>query len=179
MGVGRFASGALATWTLDLAGRGEALFTRRVHGTGGSLAIPNDRTGEPLALTMSRNGTSHAVIPAEQLALAPDFRLDATTAALFGGERLASYDLPWADIDANLLGIELDDFARAITDRESPEVSGEMGLRSLAIAYGFLESERSGRVLDVEEILDGRATPYQDAIEAALAGRTPTHRIGR
>jgi predicted dehydrogenase len=77
--------------------------------------------------------------------------LHATTAALFGQERLASYDFPWTDIDANLVAIELDDFARAISTGDSPEVSGEMGLRSLAIAYGILESERAGRILAVEE----------------------------
>ena len=79
------------------------------------------------------------------LALVPDFSLDDTTAALFGGDRLASYDLPWADIDANLLAIEFDDFAEAILTDRQPEVNGAMGLRSLAISYGFLESDRLGR----------------------------------
>jgi predicted dehydrogenase len=178
VGVARFASGALASWTLDLAGRGEQLFTRRIHGTGGTLDIPNDRTGQPLALTVTRSGAPHAVSSADQLELVPDFTLDPTTAALFGGERLASYDLPWADIDANVLAIELDDFARAVTLGGSPEVSGEMGLRSLAIAYAFLESERAGRILAVEEIMDGRVTPYQDAIEAALNEGTPRTVVG-
>jgi len=169
VGVARFASGALASWTLDLAGRGAELYTRRIHGTSGTLTVPNDRTGQPLAMTVTRNGAPCTVSPVDQLASIPDFTLDATTAALFSGERLASYDLPWTDIDANLLAIELDDFARAISTGDAPEVSGEMGLRSLAIAYGFLESERAGRILTVEEILDGRVTPYQDAIEAMLA----------
>ncbi|MCC7021181.1 MAG: hypothetical protein IT338_00050, partial [Thermomicrobiales bacterium] len=45
----------------------------------------------------------------------------------------------------------------------------EMGLRSLAISYGFLESQRLGRILPVDALLDGRSTPYQDEIDAALA----------
>jgi predicted dehydrogenase len=177
VGVGRFANGALASWTLDLAGRGEELFTRRIHGTGGTLFIPNDRTGQPLALTVTRSGAPCAVDPEDQLALVPGFTLHATTAALFGQERLASYDFPWTDIDANLVAIELDDFARAISTGDSPEVSGEMGLRSLAIAYGILESERAGRILAVEEILDGRTTSYQDALEAALGENAPQRAI--
>jgi predicted dehydrogenase len=177
VGVGRFANGALASWTLDLAGRGEELFTRRVHGTGGTLFIPNDRTGQPLALTVTRSGAPRAVDPEDQLALVPGFTLHATTAALFGQERLASYDFPWTDIDANLVAIELDDFARAISTGDSPEVSGEMGLRSLALAYGILESERAGRILAVEEILDGRTTSYQDALEAALSENAPQRAI--
>ena len=48
------------------------------------------------------------------LALVPDFALDDVTAALFGAERLATYSLAWADIDANLLRIEQADFTAAI-----------------------------------------------------------------
>jgi predicted dehydrogenase len=173
VGVARFASGALASWTLDLAGRGEPSFSRVVYGTAGTLAIPMDRTGTFLQLTVARDGQPRLVDEGEQLALVPGFALDDTTAALFGGERLTSYDLAFPDIDANLLAIEFDDFAQSIITGEPPEVDGEMGLRSLAIAYGFLESERSGRILKVAELLDGRSTPYQDEIDAAvLAGST-------
>ena len=49
--------------------------------------------------------------------------------ALFGGERLSSYAMDFADIDANLLAIEYDDFAGAILDGRPPEVTGADGLR--------------------------------------------------
>lgn len=169
VGVARFERGALASWMLDLAGRGEPLFTRAIHGAAGTLSIPNDRTGRPLQVAVREGGELRALSEAEQLAHLTDFALDETTAALFGGARIASYDLPWAETDANLLAIELDDFAEAIERGTSPEVSGEMGLRSLAISYGFLESQRLRRILPVAEILDGRGTPYQDEIDAALA----------
>jgi predicted dehydrogenase len=169
VGVARFAGGALASWILDLAGRGEECFRREIYGTQGTLAIPQDRTGRPPRLTVSEAGGTREVVGDEQLDLVPEFALDATTAALFGGERVAAYELAWADVDANLLAIELADFARAITDGRQPEVTGEMGLRSLAVAYGFLESERTGRMLDVAHIVDGQSTPYQDEIDAAMA----------
>lgn len=168
-GVARFESGALASWMLDLAGRGEPLFTRAIHGTAGTLSIPNDRTGQPLQVAVREGGELRSLSGGEQLARVPDFALDATTAALFGGARIAAYDLPWVETDANLLAIELDDFAEAIERGAPPEVSGEMGLRSLAISYGFLESQRLGRILPVDALLDGRSTPYQDEIDAALA----------
>ena len=50
VGVGRFESGALATWILSVAGRGEGHFSRTIYGTGGSLSIPGDRTGHPLKI---------------------------------------------------------------------------------------------------------------------------------
>lgn len=75
--------------------------------------------------------------------------------------------MPWADTDANLLAIEFDDFAGAILDDRAPEVDGAFGLRSLAIAYGFLESDRLGRFVSVDELLTSDALPYQREIEEA------------
>lgn len=163
-GVARFASGAIAHYLADLAGRGKGHFTRLIHGTGGSLAIPPDRTGKPLELTLRRDGSDTTISLDEQLALVPDFQLDPVTAQLFGGTRLASYDLPFVDIDANLLAIEQADFADAILQNRSPEVDGLGGLRALAIAYGFIEAEQVGRPLRVDDLLTGADSPYQTAI---------------
>ena len=168
VGIGRYASGALATMILSVAGRGEGHFTRMIYGTRGSLSIPGDRTGKPLRLSLRQNGEDRVLSDAELLDLVPDFRLDATTAALFGGDRITSYELPWADTDANLLAIEFDDFAGAILDNRPPEVDGGFGLRSLAISYGFLESDRLGRFVTVDELLTSTDLPYQREVEEAL-----------
>ncbi len=167
LGIARFRSGALANLVLNLAGRGETHYQRIVYGTAGSLSIPRDRTGEPLVLTLRENGQERTLSGEDQLRLVPDFALDDTTAALFGGERLTSYVLDWADVDANLLAIEHDDFARAILDDREPEVTGEAGLRSLALIYGFLESERLGRFLSMDELLTGEDAPYQLELTAS------------
>lgn len=169
IGVGRFENGALATWLLSVAGRGESHFSRLMYGTGGSLSIPADRTGMPLKLVVRNDGVDAVVADDELLALVPAFKLDETTAALFGGERITSYQLPWADTDANLLAIEFDDFAEAIISGRQPEVDGAFGLRSLALSYGFLESDRLGRFITVEELLTSDHLPYQGEIEASLA----------
>lgn len=164
LGAARFVDGTLASWTLNLAGRGETEFARTIHGPGGTLAIPQDRTGASLRLSVSEVGAVRAVPPEEHLDLVPDFRLDPVTAALFGGERLATYDIPWAETDANLLAIEQADFANAITAGVAPETDGLQGLRSLAIAYGFLEADCLARTVTVDELIQGTATPYQDEI---------------
>ncbi|MEP7358202.1 MAG: Gfo/Idh/MocA family oxidoreductase [Anaerolineales bacterium] len=153
VGVMRFRSGAIANWLLSIAGRGEHMFARTIYGTGGSLSIPGDRSGKPLGLVQRRAGVDVAVPLDQQLSFVPDFSLDTTTAALFGGERMASYDIPWVDIDANLLGIEQADFVDAIQHNREPEVNGEQGLRSLAVLDGLLESEGAGRILSLDEIL--------------------------
>src|SRR5262249_43104216 len=99
------------------------------------------------------------------LSLVPDFRLDETTAALFGGDRLAQYDMTFADIDANLLGVEQGDFVDAIVHNREPEVTGEQGLRSLALAMGFLESGLVQRPVSTDEMLDGSANAYEASME--------------
>jgi len=168
VGAVRFAGGALGNLLLHLAGRGESHFQRVIHGTAGSLGIPVDRSGHALTPTLRRGDGRDEAIPEDaQLRLVPDFALDPTTAALFGGDRLTSYALDWAAIDANLLAIEYDDFAGAIVDDRPPEVAGEDGLRSLAIAYGFLEADRLGRVVSLDELLRGEASAYQDELEGA------------
>jgi predicted dehydrogenase len=110
VGAARFKSGAIANWLLSMAGRGEGYFFRAIYGTGGSMVLPGDRNGKPIRLTVRRNGQDVPVSEEEQLAMVPDFKLHPVTAALFGGERLSHYDMPFADIDANLLAIEYDDF---------------------------------------------------------------------
>jgi predicted dehydrogenase len=165
VGVARFASGALANWMLNMAGRGESLFQRAIYGTGGSLVIPADRSGKALRLTQRQSSQDITLADHDLLALVPDFALDNVTAALFGGERLTAYDLPWAEIDANLLGIEQADFVAAIEQGRDPEVTGEQGLRSLAVVHGFLESERIGRPVMLDEILSGKTAVYEADIE--------------
>lgn len=174
VGIGRYENGALATLMLNVAGRGEGHFARMVYGTRGSLAIPGDRTGQPLRLSLRESGEDRLVSDEELLGFVPDFRLDDTTAALFGGDRPTSYDLPWADTDANLLAIEFDDFAEAILTGRAPEVDGAFGLRSLAISYGFLESDRLGRFVTVDELLTSDDLPYQHEIEEALTSAVAT-----
>ena len=165
VGAARFANGAIANWMLNSAGRGAGHFQRAIYGMGGSLVIPQDRTGRPLQLTVRRDGEDVELGEEEQLALAPQFKLDATTAALFDGERLTHYTFDYADIDANLLAIEYADFCDAIIADRAPEVDGEQGLRSLALVYGFLESERAGRAVSADELLSGIVSAYQDELE--------------
>jgi predicted dehydrogenase len=98
----------------------------------------------------------------------PDFHLDPVTAALFGGERVTHYELEWAVTDANLLGVEQADFVAAVTEGRAPEVTGEQGLRSLALVFAFLEAGLLGRMVHVDEILSGQASAYESLIGAPV-----------
>ena len=136
VGVARFASGAIANWMMNRAGRGETHFTRILYGTQGSLAIPRDRSGHPLGLMVRRDGKDETMPQAGAPRRSSRIsRLDATTAALFGGDRLSSYTMAFNDIDANLLAIELADFADAIADRS--RARGDRNRRAAGIGGGL------------------------------------------
>ncbi|MEZ4714388.1 MAG: Gfo/Idh/MocA family oxidoreductase [Caldilineaceae bacterium] len=166
-GVARFQSGALLHYLMNRAGRGAGHFVRTIHGAGGSLAIPRDRTGQPPQLVRRHNLKDEETPESELLALVPDFALDELTAALFGGERLSSYEMEFADIDANLLAIEQADFVEAIEQDRAPEVTGEVGLRALALIMGFLESELLGRIVSLDELMHSAAMPYEALVAQA------------
>lgn len=165
VGVAQFASGAVANWMLNLAGRGEGYFHRAIYGSKGSLIIPSDRSGKPLRLNQRQHGQDVPVSDPDLLKLVPDFALDSVTASLFGADRISSYDLEWKDIDANLLAVEQADFVAAIAEDRAPEVTGEQGLRSLAAVFGFLDAERLGRSVTLDEMLSGETAIYEAEIE--------------
>ena len=61
----------------------------------------------------------------------------------------------------------LDHVDAVVTDCQ-PEVTGEQGLRSLALVFGLLESERLGRMISLNEVLERRDLPYEMAIREGL-----------
>jgi predicted dehydrogenase len=166
--VTHFKNGAIGNLLMNFGGRGEGLWHRVLYGTGGTISIPGDRNGKPPILTQRRAGKDEVIPQEELLNLVPDFALDDVTAALFGGERITTYSMPYPDIDANLLGIEQADFVQAVQDGREMDVTGEQGLRSLALIFGVLEAERLGRMVTLDEVLQRRDMPYEMEIVRML-----------
>jgi predicted dehydrogenase len=161
----RFRGGAVGQYIEDHAAHGQHQWSRQIHGSAGSLNLPNDRTGAPVTLTQPGRSELRG---AALLDLVPDFRLDPVTASLFGGERLGEYSFPFAEIDRKLLAIEYADFAGAIRGEHPPEVDAMQGARSVAVAYAWLESSLLGRPVTVAEVLDEQVGAYQQPIDAGL-----------
>ena len=156
-----------------MAGRGEGLWSRVIYGTGGTLSIPGDRNGKPPSLVQRRAGKDVPVPTGRTCS--PSCRishLEPTTAALFGGERITTYSMPYADIDSGLLGIEQADFVEAVQQNREPDVNGEQGLRSLALIFGVIEAERLGRMVTTDEVLQRRDLPYELEIIQAMKANT-------
>jgi predicted dehydrogenase len=160
-----FASGAVAQYIEDHAAFGQGLWQRTLYGSQGSMNLPGDRSGQRLQLTLAGK---EPMDDQGLLELVPDFRLDPVTAALFGGERLYEYHLPFAEIDRKLIAVEYAEFGASILHGQAPEVGGEMGARAVALSYALLESQVAQRAVSVAEVLEDRLNAYQAGINASL-----------
>jgi hypothetical protein len=103
----------------------------------------------------------------EIVPLLPRFRLNEITERLFG-QGAVEYDLPFPDIDAGHLAIEMHDFGEAILTNRRPEVDGYLGMTAVAAIYGAYESAWIGRSVKMSELLDGSVRGYQEEIDEAL-----------
>ncbi len=159
-----FASGAVASYVEDHAVHGQGVWTRRIYGSTGSFDLPNDRSGN--VITLHKDGES--INDGRLLEMVPDFRLDPTTAALFGGDRLWRYDFPFNETDRKLLAVEYGEFGDAIATGQPVEVDAYQGTRSVAISYAMLESSVAGRAVTIEEVLNESLGEYQRDIDEGL-----------
>jgi len=99
--------------------------------------------------------------------------LEGTAGMLFGREG-TEYDLPFADVDAATIGIELDDFAAAVLERRSPEIDGIGGLLAVAAVWAVAESREAGESVRVADVAEGTVSAAQDHLDEKLGLRTET-----
>jgi predicted dehydrogenase len=163
-----FANGAAAQYIEDHSGHGQGMWLRQIHGSKGSMDLPNDRSGKNITLYLAGDGEKTVIDDGRMLDFVPDFRLDKATATLFGGERLWQYQFPFEQIDRKLLAVEYDDLAGAILGEHPAEVDIVQGTRSVAVSYGMLESGVAGRVVTMDEILNLELETYQKEINDSL-----------
>ncbi len=162
----RFTSGAMGQLAMTSAA-GDGSRTNVIYGSEGAITMPPSRTGAPVQVGPS--GSNKALVGEDALVLAPDFELDELTCRFFGGKRrLPSYHMTSEEIDRKLIAIELQDFADAISDSREPEVTGEAGLRAVALSYAILESGHMGRTVAFGDVAEDRISSYQDEINAAM-----------
>jgi len=160
-----FANGAVGQYIEDHAGWGQGIWSRQIHGSKGSLDLPNDRSGH--VLTLHRAG-EEKISDERLLDLVPNFHLDEATATLFGGDRLWSYEFPFEQTDRKLLAVEYADLAAAILGEHPAEVDINQGTRSVAVSYAMLESGMAGRVVTLAEVLNEELDAYQQEINDSL-----------
>ncbi len=160
-----FQNGTLGQWTDHYAGHGEPLNYRMVYGTRGSIAAPGDRNGRPIRMTFD-DGTT--IADERILEYAPSYRLNPVAAALFGGDRIWTYDFDFPTTDRKLLAVEQHELAACIRDGGQPEVDGAVAKRAVALVYALFESDRAGRAVTIEEVEHLAVDAYQREIDEYL-----------
>ena len=160
-----FKSGAVAQYIEDHAAHGQNQRQRSIHGSLGSLDLPGDRSGD--RLTLHLDGTD-PIDDQALLDLVPDHHLDEATAALFGGDRLFEYHLPFPETDRKLIAVEYHELGTCIQQGRQPEVDAQQGARSVALSYSLMESQVAGRALSVDVVCDDQINAYQAEINEHL-----------
>ena len=159
----RFENGAIGQWIFHAAGHGKPARGRQVYGSKGSLTCPGDRNGRPVILHFDdgKDINGEAILD-----YAPSYRLSPLAAQLFGGERVWSYEFPFADTDAKLLALEYHEFGECIRTGSQPEVTGEVGRQAVALVNAAFESGCLGRAVSIEEVIRVDVDAYQREIDA-------------
>jgi predicted dehydrogenase len=164
-GYVHFASGAIGQAIFHFAGHGRPAQHRQVYGGKGSLVCPGDRNGRPITLCFDGG---KEVSGEEILGYAPSYRLSPVAAELFGGERIWTYDFPFAVTDAKILALEYDELGACMQTNTPPEVTGEVGRRATALVYAIVESGRLGRPATLDEVERVEVDGYQREIDQHL-----------
>ena len=157
------ASGVQVQLTYLPSGPGRIWFQRTVHGRGGSMSVPQDRSGGSVVVQLGDRILSGAELRREL----GGFELDGTAAMFFGREG-TEYDRQFADVDAATIGIELDDFAAAVVERRPPEIDGTGGLLAVAAVWAVAESQECGGPVRITDVADGTVSAAQDRLDEHL-----------
>jgi predicted dehydrogenase len=156
------AGGVLIQLTYLPSGPGRQWIQRSVHGHDGSMSVPFDRTGGAVVVELGSRKLSGAELRAEL----GGFELEGVAAAFFGPQG-TEYDLPFAEVDAATIAIELDDFIRAVGERRAPEVDGMDGLLAVAAVWAIAEAREAGGFVQIADVADGTISTVQDPIDVA------------
>jgi predicted dehydrogenase len=157
----RFESGSSGQWTTFMAAHGQSFGHSAIYGSSGSLRHRGARNGLPVTVH-SDNGAE--ISGDAVLDLVPNFRLDATTARMFGADRLGSYEFSFPEADRKLLAVEYHEFGECVLTGSKPEVDALVGRKDLALVNAALESGILNRPVTLEEIESERTAAYEREI---------------
>jgi len=157
----RFENGAIGQWTSFNAAHGEGFHRMAIYGSKGSLQSAGARNGRPLTLHLDGVGEVHGEAI---LDLVPDFHLDAVTAHLFGGDRLASYSFGFPEADRKLLALEYHELGECVLAGMQPEVNALVGRKALALCHAAFESNALNRPVSLAEIESEQTGVYEAEI---------------
>ncbi len=163
-----FERGVIGHWTLSHAGHGTGFGRKQYFGSRGSMEPAPPRTGNGPRVWV--DGSAEPLAVDALLEMVPDWKVDASTANLFGGERLGGYAFDSMAIDRKIQAAVYADFGRAIATGQAPEVGGAEGRHAVAVVNAMFESSLLGRPVSVAEVEAGlpAVSAWQEALDRDL-----------
>ena len=159
-----FKNGVVGAWTWSLAAPGEEAYNVTFYGSEGSLR----------ETTAGRFSIFHLFEHRpEQVATARLIRADGTEYSLAQLEQMhratlseETRELLYPGGATDGFSIEIWEFLEVIRGhQQQPEIDGWEGLRSLAVGEAIYESALTGEVIDVDDIITGKRSRFQDPID--------------
>ena len=160
-----FTNGAIGQWTQSYAAHGRGYGNKVIFGSQGSIRPGGIRNGQSPVLSRDNE---EDITGDNLLDLVPDFTLDNISSELFGNDRIASYHIPFPEVDRKLLAIEQYEFTDCILHDKTPEVDGVVGRQAVALCYGAFESSVLNRPVTPKEIETELTGVYESEINTDL-----------
>ena len=160
-----FKSGVTGAWTWSVAAPGEQAYDVTFYGSEGSL---RDTTDAPFSIFHLFQRTPDKKETAQLV------RADGTVYSMDQLEEMHRATLTPAEDEFLYPGGTTDGFSVEIWEfleilrgnRAAPEIDGWEGMRSLALGDAIYESALTGEAINVDEVLNGTRSAFQDPIDA-------------
>ncbi|MGQ9596135.1 MAG: Gfo/Idh/MocA family oxidoreductase [Thermoproteota archaeon] len=148
-----FKSGLVGLWSWTMAAPAHSFTNVVYYGSNGALVDSGDVFHGPFdgSILILKDGRKYTM---------PELREEFLRSI---GEERRSRLFPHGFTDGFML--ECYDFLDAVQNQRRPEVDGEEGLKAKAIAEAIYESARLGTAVRYEDVLKGKISKYQDAID--------------
>ena len=151
-----FNSGAIANIIISDAIPNLSINESWIHGSKMSLLRTRSRSGIPIkVLREGKEIKGDKVLEEFQ-----DFKLDYWTQKIFGDFVNGGYNYQFEEYDRKIIAIEYLDFIKSKTKGLQPEVSVIEGIRSLSLAYAFIESGFLSKKIIFEEFINSNDLNY-------------------
>jgi hypothetical protein len=129
-----------------------------IHGTKMSLKRSISRSGNPILLKEGNKNISGNSL----LKKFPSFKLDDDTKTIFGEFIDGGFNYDFPEYDRKIIAIEYLDFIKSKLNSKKPEVGIVEGIKSLSLAYAFIEAGFRKEEINLDEFSKSLSLKYFD-----------------
>ena len=127
-----------------------------IHGTKMSLKRSISRSGKPILIKEGNKNISNNAL----LKKFPSFKLDDDTKTIFGEFIDGGFNYDFPEYDRKIIAIEYLDFIKSKLYSKDPEVGIVEGIKSLSLAYAFIEAGFRKKEINLDEFSKSGSLKY-------------------